>query len=494
MRRVEAPAVSPQPLAERVAQEQLKAHYELIPAMVAAPLLGALFTCAVLWQAVDRRVLVIGFALLAVLSAVRLVMVWRYRRAGEALRAAPRWKRLAVGASFASGCLWGSAAVFLYPPAAPEVGTYVLVLLVLVPVIPVAALATWLPAFHAYFVPCTTPFLLRLLASGDALQALTAVLLVMMMGAMWTFASRYAKSLATAIELRLRLDEKGAALEEALREKGRLIAAASHDLRQPVHAIGLFLDTLGHARSALPAGEALRSIESSQRALQHMLDDMLDLSRLDAGVLDTAPRAVRARELLEPLAVETALLARGQGLRFRLRVQDTVLHGDPALLERMLRNLLSNALKFTEAGGIALVCRARGGHARLQVIDTGPGIEAADAVHVFGEWQRGPAKAALGVQGLGLGLAIVQGLAARLGHRVTLRSRRGHGSTFTIHVPHVTQVPHVTPVPHRRRGPTRRPRRPPPRGWARPARRAPPRHGRARWSARCPAYRRSRGS
>jgi signal transduction histidine kinase/ActR/RegA family two-component response regulator len=419
---------------QQVLAEQLDAHYRQIPAMVLAPSLGGLFAAAVLWNAVDRRVLVTGMGAVLLLSALRLAAYRRYlRRRPDAPLA--HWRALAVGASFVSGCLWGSAAPLLYPQGAPGHEVFLLVLLTMLPIVPVAALAAYLPAFWAYFLPCGLPFMATLLLDGRRAAPLAALLLAMMLGAMAAFATRYARTLAEAVLLRLRLAERTRLLEQAIEHKSRFIAAASHDLRQPVHAMGLFVEVLGRAGATGPAREAMRHIESSLATLRTMLDDILDLSRLDAQAFAARPRDLDAAALLQRLAGDHAPLAARQGLRFVCRSGALVLHSDPALLERMLRNLLANALKFTRAGGVALVCRRAGAAALVQVIDTGVGIAPHDQRRVFEEFTQVDTPGRADAKGLGLGLAIVQRLARLLGHELRLRSLPGRGSAFTIVVP-----------------------------------------------------------
>ncbi len=421
-----------QALAAHVLAEQLDAHYRQIPAMVAAQSLGGLFTAWVLWHAVDDRTLLFGLGALLLLSSLRVWLYRVYRAQQDHTPHLRRWQRLAVGASFVSGCIWGGAAPLLYPPIVAGYEVYLLVLLTLLPIVPVAALAVHMPAFWAYYLPCITPFIATLLAAGGRPEVLTAVLLLMMMGAMVTFALRYARGLTQAIELRWRLNERTHALEAAMAQKTRFIAAASHDLRQPVHSMSLFVEALRGAQGQAAADEAVGYIGQSLKSLRRMLDDLLEVSRLDAAVVVAQPRRVALQPLFERLRAEFEPLAAQQGLRFVCRARQGWARSDAALLERMLRNLLANALKFTRHGGVALVCRGGREHLRLQVIDTGSGIRAEHWEAIFEEFAQIDSDDRTDARGLGLGLAIVQRLARLLGHTVSVRSNPGRGSTFTI--------------------------------------------------------------
>ena len=424
----------PSPWQQRVIAEQVRAHYSQIPAMAIAPTLGGLFTAWVLWNAVRNDYLVVGLSAVAVLSAARLLLYRRYFAVSQQLAAANYWKTAAVLAAAVSGCIWGSAAPFLYPPDTPGYDVYLLILLTLLPIVPVAALAVYMPAFYAYYIPCIVPFIVSLALAGSYPERMTALLLIMMMGAMVTFARRYSEGFAQAIELRLQLAEKSHALELAIQHKSRFIAAASHDLRAPVHAIGLFLESLKQRTDPTGTAEEIVHIERSLRTQREMLDDMLEVSRLEANVVKVNAFPFAAGDLLRKLKAEYAALASRQGLKFRLHVREAVIFSDPLLLERILRNLLSNALKFTRRGGVALICRPVGARVRLQVLDTGTGIRVEDLDQIFEEFTQLDNAERDSAKGLGLGLAIGQRMARLLGHTLNVRSEFGHGSNFTVEV------------------------------------------------------------
>ena len=413
--------------------EQVRLHYAQIPAMAIAPTLGGIFTVWVLWDAVNNLYLVIGICAVIALAIARLVVYRRYRRNETANLAGLRWRYIAVAASFASGCIWGSAAIFLFPAERPGYDVYLLVLLSLLPVIGATALASYLPAFYAYFIPCFAPFVVSLALQDQRGARMAAVLLMMMMGAMMAFAIRYSRNLRNAIELKLQLGEKTRALEETAAHRTRFLAAASHDLRQPVHAMGLFLESLRDRVRGLEETAWVQHLIASLHSLRDMLNDMLDLSKLDARVVNARPHDFSVAQLCDKLAAEYAPLAARKRLLFRRLGRDAVVHSDPALLERMLRNLLSNAVRYTAHGGIALACRARRDHVLLQVYDTGVGIRASDLSDVFREFTRIENRPAHDDgEGLGLGLAIVERLAVLLNHSVHARSNFGRGSVFSV--------------------------------------------------------------
>ncbi|HEB57938.1 MAG TPA: hybrid sensor histidine kinase/response regulator [Gammaproteobacteria bacterium] len=421
-------------LKERLRAELVRIHFTQLPAMIVAPSLGGLFSTWVLWGAVNNDYLVIGMSAVLSLSTARVFLYRRYFASPSERQDQRRWSHFAVCGALLSGVVWGSAAPFLYPAQIPEYNIYLLVLLALVPVAPIAALAVYLPAFYAYYLPCVTPYIVTLALQDTRAEQLTAVLLVMMSGATINFAREYAKSLTEAQRLQLELSDQKAALEQAARVKTQFLAAASHDLRQPVHAMGLFLESLQQRVADREQQSLLRHMHSAQQGLRGMLDEMLDISRLDAEVVRVHPQDFSLRPLLEKLAREYAPLATQRGLRFRWVLKDAVVHSDPVQLERILRNLLDNALKYTRRGGILLACRRRNDQFLIQVFDTGAGIPARRQKEIFLEFtQIGNPERDAG-QGLGLGLAIVDRLARLLGHAIEVRSRPGRGSIFGLWV------------------------------------------------------------
>lgn len=419
-------------LDDLVRSEQVRAHYAQLPSMVVAQTLGALFTAWVLWKSVDREVLVAGCGAVLLLSAARLGLWRRYTSLAVEHRGARRWRAMAVAGALASGCLWGSAAPLLYPAHEPGYTEFLVALLTLLPIVPVPALAAYLPTFHAYFIPSLAPFIVTLALQRDRGEHFTALLLAMVMLAVLAFARRYSRNLAQAIRLRAQLAAKSEALQAAVDHKTRFIAAASHDLRQPVHAMGLFLEALRGVGDA-GAIDALNHLETSQRSLRAMLGNMLDISRLDAKVVQPQLQPFAVGPLLRQLSEEFALQAAGKGLALRCRPGSAVVRTDPVLLERILRNLLGNAVKYTERGGVLLACRRCPGGVALQVHDTGIGIRPEDTRAIFDTFSRAGGRH--DAEGLGLGLAIVRQSADLLGHRLQLRSVPGRGSMFGLVVP-----------------------------------------------------------
>jgi PAS domain S-box-containing protein len=229
--------------------------------------------------------------------------------------------------------------------------------------------------------------------------------------------------------------------ERANQGKTRFLAAASHDLLQPLHAAGLFAGALAPKLAAGEPRALLADLEQCLRSAEGVLTDLLDISKLDAGAVQPQVADVTLDEVLDSLDAEFRLQAQARGLVLHVRRTRTVVRTDARLLRRVLQNFLSNAIRYTERGRVLVGVRRRGDRLRIEVWDTGPGIEDAQRDRIFEEFYRvrhGAAAdgdgAAVG-RGFGLGLAIVDRICGVLGTPVTLRSVPGRGSVFAVEVP-----------------------------------------------------------
>jgi Na+/proline symporter/signal transduction histidine kinase/CheY-like chemotaxis protein len=256
---------------------------------------------------------------------------------------------------------------------------------------------------------------------------------------------RVAERTRALTQLNDQLREATLAAEDANLGKTRFLAAASHDLLQPLNAARLFLSSLAE-RPQRPENEALIDrIETSLKSVEQLLEELLDISKLDAGGVVPQIEDFALDEFLDALATEFAALADERGVALRFVPSHYVVRSDRRLLRRILQNLLSNAIRYTPAGGrVLLGCRVAGDGLRLEVWDTGPGIPADMHEAVFREFQR-LAGSAGSEQGLGLGLAIVDRVARMLDHKITLRSQVGKGSVFAVAVP-VGDAPPARPA------------------------------------------------
>jgi len=242
-------------------------------------------------------------------------------------------------------------------------------------------------------------------------------------------------------ERTLALSAAKAEAERANIGKTRFLAATGHDLMQPLQAARLFLSALAE-RCADPA---VGQIDASLDSVEHLLGELVEVSKLDSGVTTPSFADFRLAEVLKPLAEEFAALAGTHGLGFRSVACSASVRSDPALLRRILQNFLANALRYTGRGRILLGCRRRGDEIAVEVWDTGPGIPGEKLRDIFLEFHRLEQGKGQG-EGLGLGLSIVERLAGLMGHAVDVRSRPGRGSCFSVRLP-LAAAPTIAVVP-----------------------------------------------
>lgn len=235
---------------------------------------------------------------------------------------------------------------------------------------------------------------------------------------------------ATA-ELRARKEDA----ERATLAKSRFLAAASHDLRQPMHALGLFIAELAQHKHSPEVRRLVERIAASAGAIENLLDSLLDISRLDADVVRPNVRAFALQPLLDRIATEERPGAPAGELELKARPTDAWISSDPVLFERILGNLVGNAVRYTRKGRVLVACRRRGDRLRIEVRDNGMGIPAESQEAIFHEFVQLHNPERSRDKGLGLGLPIVRRLTELLGHRLTLRSAPGRGSVFAVEVP-----------------------------------------------------------
>jgi CheY-like chemotaxis protein len=222
------------------------------------------------------------------------------------------------------------------------------------------------------------------------------------------------------------------AAEAANLAKSRFLAAASHDLRQPIHALNLYLGAFAQIQLPRQAGSLLAKVRQCAHIMDEMFRTLLDVSKLDAGAVKPQVCTFALAPMLARVRLEFEPQAREKGVRLRVLSHSAWVKSDPALVERILRNLVSNAIRYTERGGVLVGCRPHGAAIRLCVYDSGVGIESGEQSLIFEEFYQVGNRERDRSKGLGLGLAIVQRLARLLDAPVTLISQKGHGSLFAF--------------------------------------------------------------
>ena len=352
----------------------------------------------------------------------------------------------------AAGLATGSAGPLFFPALHPEGRALLTMILVCWTAGGVSTAAAYARVFYAYVAPALLPLTLLWLMSGES-QGVAVAGLIVLFGLMQmffvrdnervvreSFAIRYENErLLEALEReRQEVSLARDRAEEANRAKSQFLAAASHDLRQPLHALSLFSATLTLRAADATTGEIAGHINQALASLSTLVDALLDISRLDAGAVLPQPQRVNVKALIERIEVDYRPVARDKGLKFRVAPVDAQVETDPVLLERMVRNLVDNAFKYTTAGGVDLDVERDERSVTIVVRDTGAGIPKPEHERIFEEFYQVGNPERDRTKGLGLGLAIVRRLARLLGLKVQLESHPGRGSTFAVTLAHVS--------------------------------------------------------
>jgi signal transduction histidine kinase/CheY-like chemotaxis protein len=451
--------------------EEVQASYDYMPAALAGYAAGVGVVGVLFWASTATPVMLAWLAGFALMLGVRLIATRRFARARPQTSADwLGWRRQMNLGTLAAGALWGVTGWIFYARGndIQQIGLIVIVYTFCTAALPVLAIQPRM--YLAFAALCMGPLIVRIASGADVYSYQLAGELLLIITITTVLARTYRQSLQRAIELKLQADgllsqlrvEKQAAdaaraqAEIANRAKTQFFAAASHDLRQPLHAMGLFAEALRQRANDPEVTQLVGSINESVDALEGLFSELLDITRIDAGGVDVNPVPFEFGELLRKLRLHFEPTAFEKGLALRLRGGARVIHADPLLVERILRNLVANAIRYTDDGSVLVACRPLGGdRVRVQVWDSGRGIAEDQRSRIFEEFYQVPettTRAAGERKGLGLGLATVQRLARLMNAPLTLRSVPGRGSVFTLELP-AGRLPRTRPSPPPGKGP-----------------------------------------
>jgi signal transduction histidine kinase len=446
--------------------DHIRALYMQTPATLAGNLVGMVLMAGIFWPLAAGPAIGGWLAAVGALWLLRLAHYLRFLRRPDANAAVlQRWRAGWKALVLAQGAMWG-VAVWAFWGLGTAYHQVSLILIVYSYCLgSVQLLATQRRVFLAFLSLVLVPAIVRIASDESQLwHWQLAAILTLLFGITVLMARTYGGALSQAITLKARTEELAGRLqvemivsdearrvaedarraaEAANRAKTQFFAAASHDLRQPLHAMGLFAEALRQRSHDPEVASLVNSINESVDALEGLFAELLDITRIDTGGVDVNPAPVRLRDLYTRLRLHFEPVAFEKGLMLSFRGEQLVAQADPVLLERILRNLVSNAIRYSDDGGVLVSCRLRQsteGPPRLllQVWDTGIGISETSLPRIWDEFYQSHGQRPLEAhqrKGLGLGLAIVQRLAALMQTAVTVRSRLGHGTVFSLEVP-----------------------------------------------------------
>jgi signal transduction histidine kinase len=440
---------------EALASRQIRLYIENAPTFFPlAVTSGVALVAAALWQFLPENLsMLLTWVALIVATCIARLLAWaayaRARPDDEAVRA---WLRWFLVLQICTLSLIGAGPIFLLPTPSghdAEVGLILSLFMYVAALAGSMKLSGYRPAIALALTPMVLLFVAGLFPLAGFLSK------VLMLGGVAAVFTGYGlairinrdfirtmqltmrnERLVAALEARgLQLQEQTLAAERAERAKTRFIAAASHDLRQPMHAIGLLA---GMLRSRVASGqerEVTQRLERSVAVMDNLFNAILDLSKLDSGAVRPAIAQVPLRAVLDSIEIHFAPEAASKQLALKVFPSRAIVRTDAALLERVMRNLVSNAIKYTGRGGVLVGCRRRGERLSIGVWDTGTGIAPEDLERVFEEYVQVGDRPRDRSEGLGLGLSIVRRLARLLDSEVKVASTLGRGSWFGLEVP-----------------------------------------------------------
>lgn len=384
------------------------------------------------------------------LSALRAIAARRFSRREKTSASTLRWAWLAATFSWISGLLWGMLGWIGYFPNDPHLFSFAVIVLSGVACGAVPSLSAFPPALVGSLISTVLPVALRCYFVGGEIYNTYLLFLACLVGINLAHSRVTYRALRETVRLRFenlelinKLQEERDRVAAADRAKTRFLAAASHDLRQPIHALSLFISTLGALAMkgdvrAVDARSLADKIKSVAGSLAGLLNALLDISKLDAGIVTPSKEPVSLGCLFKDLHAEFAGVAKANGLEWRVIETSAWAHSDPMMLKRILANLLSNAFRYTGQGRVLLGCRRRGGKIEIQILDTGIGIPGDQQQAVFDEFVQLHNPERDREKGLGLGLSIVRRTAHLLGHEIRLFSEPERGSMFSVTLPRIS--------------------------------------------------------
>lgn len=438
-------------LLQRARGEQIATLYTQWGRTTTSMVLGGAILIAVMWRVVPHAALAIWFAAILANQGWRLVLARRYRLAAPGPVERERWGYAWALGSTLAGSLWGVAGALWFMPGDPGHQALLIVCLFGVILGGLNLTTVFKPAFYGFVLPALLPPIVRVAMEGDEVHVFIAGVLLVVLAFTLRFGHGLNDLLTESLAIRhenvdlieeLQAQSSAAECaraeaEAANRSKTQFLAAASHDLRQPLHAMGLFAATLTEKVHDADVRNLVASINASVEALETLFSALLDISKLDSGAVVPSRLAFPLAPLLARIAHEYAPLAAVRGLRFDVVSTRLWTDSDPVLLERILANLVANAIRYTARGGVVIGARRRGGRIALEVWDSGVGIADCDRERIFDEFYQVGNLERHSSKGMGLGLAITRRLTRLLDHSISVASRPGRGSCFAIALPRV---------------------------------------------------------
>ena len=428
--------------------ERIKLLYKTGFGALIGVLIVSVFLVIALWITTQDSSLIWWFIILALIIVVRWISISRFNSSQIHKNSYRFWSRLYVTGVILSGAMWGIAGIIFFNP-----DNLIVVMILITFTLGLSAgaatsISIYYPAFFGFVISAILPLAIRLFMEGGIFIPFGGAA-VFYIAASTIFARQYHD--ATLESLRLRYENIGLiekvtqekekfqhekrVAEEANIAKSKFLAATSHDLRQPLHALGLLISTLESTNDPILRKKILNQTKESVNALDDLFNSLLDISKLDAGIVAVKTEDISLNELFCRLSNEFKPLASEKNVELKFRKANYIVWTDLVLLDRILRNIISNAVSYTEEGKILVCARSIGNEVSISILDQGIGIPENELENVFSEFSQLHNPERDRNKGIGLGLAIVRRLCNLLGHSYKFQSELGKGTYFNISVP-----------------------------------------------------------
>ena len=430
------PAAQRNAFAESALQEKIDLLYRNTPTGCISVVFAVGIVMLFLWSQASRTLLIAWAIAEGLIATAAYLDYRRFVKLGFT-RDAPRRKTIMA---FVSAVAWGSAPLLLMPTALE----YQVLLLLIICIIAFSGTVYFsyhTPAFYAFVFPLLGMAALSLVLQGGRVQIILSIGMIGMLVAVLRFGRNFNEALTRAINVSLEnaalvaelTEQKEAAIKANL-AKTRFLASASHDLRQPMHTIGLLVALLRNRGGPTEQNNIIEKIHGATQAMENLFTGLLDISKLDAGMVKATVEDFAIADVLDAARVNFTPQADANGLILRFALCSASVKSDAVILERIIANLVANAVRYTKRGKILVGCRRRNNAIEIQVWDTGVGIPAERQSEIFQEFFQLGNPERDRTKGLGLGLSIVKRSAELLGHQINVHSIPGKGSCFSVSV------------------------------------------------------------
>ncbi|MBA6336070.1 response regulator [Colwellia sp. BRX8-7] len=423
---------------DKIHAEQIKIMHSSIPLILFTNFVVVLALSYGFSDVVSQTSLKICLGLMFVMVAVRAGLYFNYKDKFDSKDLRPLALSLIIGSGLA-GVLWATLSL-LYLPADNQI--YQIFLLGGLMVMAGGSAFTfsiYLPCYFAYIPATLLPITLQFFIIGDKFHNTLGIISVTYFLVLTLFNIKINKHFKATLALRFenlflieQLKEQKEEAERANKAKSKFLAAASHDLRQPLYALGLFTSVLDETIKFPKVKRVVEQINSSVTALTNLFDKLLDISQLDAGVVIVNKQDFALSDIFDKLTKEFSREAQENNIEFIWPTEYPAVHSEPDLLERILRNYLSNAIKYTCEGCVEVICEARNGKVYIRISDTGIGMTEETLEEIYEEFYQVSNPERDRQKGLGLGLSIIKRTADLLNHEISVTSEIGKGSIFSI--------------------------------------------------------------